>query len=413
MNTGEIVVPSMGESVTEAIVARWLKQKGDYVISDEPVVELETDKVTMEVNAPVSGYLGEILAGTGEKVAVGGLLGRLQMQPFEAGGVAVSGPQPVSTAGESVAPTPAQGDLPLSPAVRKLVADQGIDPAVLSGTGREGRITVDDVMAAGAAVRKVEPQAEPEEAPRASASSVPVPPATPEAGMTRVPLSRLRKRIAERLKEAQNTAAILTTFNEVDMSAVMALREKYREVFEKKHGVRLGMMSFFVKAAVDALKAFPAVNAMIDGDDMVYHQSCHMGVAVGTEQGLVVPVLRHAETLGMAAIEQQVALLGQKARQGQLKPEDLSGGTFTISNGGVYGSLMSTPILNPPQSGILGMHSIRKRAVVDAEDRIVVRPMMFLALSYDHRIVDGREAVGCLVRIRDNVENPERLLLDV
>jgi 2-oxoglutarate dehydrogenase E2 component (dihydrolipoamide succinyltransferase) len=454
----EIRVPSLGESVTEATVARWFKQVGDAVNADEPIVELETDKVTLEFNAPASGTLAEITVEEGGEVEVGALLGSISE---EAGADRPATARPaaaVDAAEESVPPTPDGGDGrgngPLSPAVRKLLDEHGLDPATIEPSGPKGNLTKGDVLAAiearqqgtegpaPAAAERARPAAKPADQParaEPTASATPVaskaepaapaarpaaapPPSRPApsrpaavrpagAREERVKMTRLRRRIAERLKEAQNTAAILTTYNEADMSAVMALRQRYRDGFEKKHGVRLGFMSFFVRASINALQAFPAVNAEIDGDEIVYKRHYDVGVAVGTPSGLVVPVIRDADQLGFAEIEKTINELSARARDGQLAMEDLMGGTFTISNGGVYGSLMSSPILNPPQVGILGMHKIQERPVA-LNGEIVIRPMMYLALSYDHRIVDGREAVSFLVRVKECVEDPERLLLD-
>jgi 2-oxoglutarate dehydrogenase E2 component (dihydrolipoamide succinyltransferase) len=459
----EIRVPSLGESVTEATVARWFKQVGDTVNADEPIVELETDKVTLEFNAPASGTLAEITVEEGGEVEVGALLGSISQ---EAGADRPARARPAAAADEAEDAAPAapdggdgRGNGPLSPAVRKLLDEHGLDPATIEPSGPKGNLTKGDVMAAiearergterpapAAAEResqaakpasepaRAESRAEPAraEAPAAAKAEPAAPAARPAAVPTpsrpapsrpaavgpagareeRVKMTRLRRRIAERLKEAQNTAAILTTYNEADMSAVMALRQRYRDSFEKKHGVRLGFMSFFVKAAINALQAFPAVNAEIDGDEIVYKRHYDIGVAVGTPSGLVVPVIRDADQLGFAEIEKTINELGARARDGQLAMEDLMGGTFTISNGGVYGSLMSSPILNPPQVGILGMHKIQERPVA-LKGEIAIRPMMYLALSYDHRIVDGREAVSFLVRVKECVEDPERLLLDI
>jgi 2-oxoglutarate dehydrogenase E2 component (dihydrolipoamide succinyltransferase) len=411
----EIRVPTLGESVTEATVARWLKKVGDAVNVDDPVVELETDKVTLEVNASAAGTITDIAAEEGSNVEVGGLLGTIGDGGAKPAAKAAA-PKEAKKAEPAAAPKPApalaaasDGGAALErsgPAVRKLVAEQGIDTSTIRGTGKDGRITKADVLAGpgqGAAVARPAPvpspapaQAREGEAPREQ----------------RVRMTRLRKRIAERLKEAQNTAAMLTTFNEVDMSAAMRLREQYRDSFEKKHGVRLGFMSIFVKASILALKELPAVNAQIDGDDIVYKNHYDFGIAVGTEQGLVVPVVRDCDRLSFADIEKRIADLGRRARDGKLGLDELSGGTFTITNGGVYGSLMSTPILNPPQSGILGLHKIEKRPVAIG-DKVEIRPMMYVALSYDHRIVDGREAVTFLVRVKEAVESPERILLDL
>ncbi len=414
----DIVVPTLGESVTEATIAQWLKKPGEAVAVDEPLIELETDKVTLEVNASVAGVLAEVLVQEGDNVEVGALLGRIAEGEAATAPapVAVGAPAKAAKAESAAAPAPAPASAPvaaaapaaaagtLSPAVRKLIADNKLDAGRIAGTGKGGRITKEDVLKALEA-----PAPAPAPAPAARAEA-PAAEAAPRE--ERVRMTRLRKRIAERLKEAQNTAAMLTTFNEADMSAVMGLRAQFRDSFEKKHGVRLGFMSFFTKAAVAALKELPAVNAEIDGDDIVYKNHYNIGIAVGTPQGLVVPVIRDADRLGFAEIEKTIGALGRKARDGKLSIEEMTGGTFTITNGGVYGSLMSTPILNPPQSGILGMHKIQERPMaVDGEVR--VRPMMYLALSYDHRTVDGREAVTFLVRIKDYIEDPQRLLIDM
>ena len=399
----EIKVPTLGESITEATVAKWLKRPGEAVAADEPVAELETDKVTLEVPAPASGTLSEILAEEGANVPVGAVLGTIAdgLAGTLTHPAAIASGSPLariagegserSEAGEGLAALERSG-----PAVRKLIEETGLDAAKVPATGPGGRISKADVLGA-----RVPP--------------VPAPPTpVPAVGEreVRVRMSRLRRRIAERLKAAQNIAAMLTTFNEIDMSATIALRERHRDAFEKKHGVRLGFMSIFVKAAIVALKELPGVNAEIDGDDVVYKNHCDIGVAVGTEQGLVVPVLRDADRLSFAEIEKTIAEYGRKAREGKLTIEELSGGTFTISNGGIYGSLMSTPILNPPQSGILGMHKIERRPVAIG-DEIEIRPMMYVALSYDHRIVDGREAVTFLVRLKECVEDPSRILFEM
>ena len=394
----EVRVPTLGESMTEATVGRWFKSVGEAVAQDESLLELETDKVTVEVPAPVSGTLLEIAAESGATVEIGALLARVAEGAGAIGGEARPDP-PAAAAPESPAPA-AEPDPPPSPAARKLIDEHGLDAARIPGTGKDGRIVKGDVLARVAAA-----------APPAPSASAPAG-AEPARGEReeRVPMTRLRRRIAERLKEAQNTAAILTTYNEADMSAVMGLRAEMRDEFERKHGVRLGFMSFFVKACVAALREIPAVNAEIVGDEIVYKNHYDIGVAVGTGQGLVVPVVRDADALGFAELEKAIADLGARARDGKLALAELQGGTFSISNGGVYGSLMSSPILNPPQSGILGMHKIQKRPVVEGDD-IVVRPMMYLALSYDHRIVDGREAVTFLVRVKACIEDPRRLLL--
>ena len=412
----EIRVPVLGESVVEATVAQWFKAAGEAVDIDEPLVELETDKVTIEVPAPAGGTLTEIRAGTGENVEPGAVLGVID-EAAAARKAAPAAPAPEAAekaAKAAKAAPPAAAERPLPPAVRRLVAESRLDPAAIPATGKDGRLTKGDVLKAleGAAA---DPEPAPPLAPEPAAPAPQPAPAapSPEAGREeRVRMTRLRRRIAERLKEAQNTAAILTTFNDVDMSSVIALRKDYRDAFEKKHGARLGFMSFFIKAVVVALKELPVVNAEIDGDDLVYKNYYHIGVAVGSPQGLVVPVVRDADRLSFAGIEKTVAELAAKARDGQLALADLMGGTFTITNGGIYGSLLSTPILNPPQAGILGMHKIQQRPmVVDGE--IAARPMMYLALSYDHRIIDGREAVTFLVRIKECIEDPQRLLLDI
>ena len=394
----EIQVPQLGESISEATVARWMKAPGDAVEADEPLVELETDKVTVEVPAPRSGVLEEILAGEGEEVEVGAVLGRM------AAGAAPAKAAPAPRAKE---PAPAAADAPpLSPAARKLLADNALAPEAVAGTGKDGRITKADVLA------HLESAAAPAPAASPPPPAAPRPPRPDHPREERVRMSRLRRRIAERLKDAQNTAAMLTTFNEADMSGVVALRRRYREAFETRHGVRLGFMSFFVKACIGALKEIPAVNAEIDGDDVIYKNHYDIGVAVGTAQGLVVPVLKDADAMSFAEVERSIGDLGARARDGKLSMDDLTGGTFTISNGGVYGSLMSAPILNPPQSGILGMHKIEDRPVA-VDGKVEIRPMMYLALSYDHRIIDGSESVTFLVRVKEAIENPERLLLDV
>jgi 2-oxoglutarate dehydrogenase E2 component (dihydrolipoamide succinyltransferase) len=398
----DIKVPTLGESVVEATIAKWLKNEGDAVKADEPLVELETDKVAVEVPAPVSGKLEKILVQAGATVNVGALLGSIAEG---AAGAASAAPKAAAPA-PSLAPAPAvkSAEQPLSPAVRKAVAESGANPADIAGTGKDGRLTKADVAA------HVAKPAAP--APVSAPVAVPAVPPAPAGAEERVRMTRLRATIARRLKEAQNTAAMLTTFNEVDMTNVMALRNQYKDVFEKKHGVKLGFMSFFVKAAVQALKDIPAVNAEIDGEDIVYKNYYHVGVAVGTDKGLVVPVLRNADMLSFAGIEKTIADYGKKARDGQLQISDMQGGTFTISNGGIYGSLMSTPILNAPQSGILGMHKIQDRPIA-VNGQVVIRPMMYLALSYDHRIVDGKEAVTFLVRIKEGLEDPQRALLDL
>ncbi len=429
----EIVVPQLGESVTEATIARWLKQAGDAVVADEPLVELETDKVTVEVPAPVAGVLESHAVAEGDNVSVGAVLGQIAEGAVAAkkapatdkdedkaeAKAKAEAPKPAPAKTEAPKPAPAAapaqaaprpaavptspaalaaGAAPMPPAVRKLVAEHGLDPTAIPTSGRGGRLTKGDVLdylAAGGTdiFALAQPEAERSE--------------------ERVKMSRLRRRIAERLKEAQNTAAMLTTFNEVDMTAILAVRNEYKESFEKRHGVRLGFMSFFVKAAIQGLRDVPAVNAQVDGEEIVYKNYYDIGVAVGTENGLVVPIIRNAETLSLAGIEKAIGEFARKARDGKLSLSDLSGGTFTISNGGVYGSLLSTPILNPPQSGILGMHKTQVRPMAMPDGSIQARPMMYLAMSYDHRIVDGSEAVTCLVRMKESLEDPRRLMLDM
>jgi 2-oxoglutarate dehydrogenase E2 component (dihydrolipoamide succinyltransferase) len=404
----EIRVPTLGESVTEATVGAWLKKVGDTVAADEPLVELETDKVTLEVPAPASGVIEKIEAQQGAVVGLGALLATIKADGKGAAAPAKAAAAPAPAA-KALAPAPAatKPATPAavegaSPAAKKIIAERGVTPT--NGSGRDGRITKADALNAPMTL----PSA-PVSAPVHLRAPSPADDASREE---RVPMTRLRQTIARRLKEAQNSAAMLTTFNEVDMSAVMKLRTDYRELFEKKHGVKLGFMGFFVKAAIQALKEIPAVNAEIDGTDLVYKNYYHVGIAVGTDRGLVVPVVRDADMKSLAEIEKTIADLGKRARDGQLKLDEMQGGTFTITNGGIYGSLMSTPILNAPQSGILGMHKIQERPVVVA-GKIEVRPMMYLALSYDHRVVDGREAVTFLVRIKESLEDPQRLVLDL
>lgn len=403
----EIRVPTLGESVTEATVAKWFKSVGDAVTRDEPLLELETDKVALEVNATASGVLSEIIADVGATVEVNALLGAIE-EGVSAGAfkpASKSAAKPVAEAKAVAAPKIDGAPAPVMPAARRAAAEAGVSTADISGTGKGGRVTKGDVEAFAST-------------PAPQAVAAPTAPATPAAPRAlgereeRVPMTRLRKRIAERLKQAQNAAAMLTTYNEVDMSAVMAVRDQYRDLFEKKHGVRMGFMSFFVKACVQALKELPDVNAEIDGDDIVYKNHYDIGVAASTPTGLVVPVVRDADGLSLAGIEKKIGELSNRARDGKLTIDEMQGGTFTISNGGVFGSLMSSPILNPPQSGILGMHAIKKRAVV-VNDEIVIRPMMYLALSYDHRLIDGRVAVTFLVRVKEFIEDPQRLLLDL
>jgi 2-oxoglutarate dehydrogenase E2 component (dihydrolipoamide succinyltransferase) len=421
--TIEVKVPALGESITEATVASWFKQPGDAVAADEALCELETDKVSVEVPAPGAGVLGEIVAKEGATVEVGALIATIEEgaaakprekteEPAKAG-PAAKGDGEATRAGAK--PAARQVAAEAAPAARKLMAETGLEPSEVEGTGRDGRIMKEDVQKA-LRRREEAPAARAEAPAREAPAEKPVPraplPADDAAREKRVRMTRLRQTIARRLKEAQNTAAILTTYNEVDMTAVMETRSAFKDLFERKHGVKLGFMSFFVKACVHALRELPAVNAEIDGTDIVYKDYYHIGVAVGTPQGLVVPVVRNADAKSFAAIEKEIAELGLRARDGKLSMEDMQGGTFTISNGGIYGSLMSAPILNPPQSGILGMHKIQERPVV-LGGQIVARPMMYLALSYDHRIVDGKEAVTFLVRVKESLEDPRRLLMDL
>jgi 2-oxoglutarate dehydrogenase E2 component (dihydrolipoamide succinyltransferase) len=402
----DIRVPTLGESVTEATVGKWFKQPGDAVAVDEPLVELETDKVTLEVPAPAAGVLGEIAAKTGDTVGVAGLLGQIKDGAVAtAAAKAAEAPKPAAAA-PAAKPADKPADMAVPPSVRKLAAESGMDPANVTGTGLHGQVTKGDMMAA---IERAASVPTPVAAPVQMRAPSPPDDASREE---RVTMTRLRQTIARRLKDAQNTAAMLTTFNEVDMSAVMAMRNQYKELFEKKHGVKLGFMGFFVRACIAALKDIPAVNAEIDGTDLVYKNYYHIGVAVGTDKGLVVPVVRDADHLSLAGIEKAINTLGKRARDGALKIDDMQGGTFTISNGGVYGSLMSTPILNAPQSGILGMHKIQERPIA-VGGKVEIRPMMYLALSYDHRIVDGQQAVTFLVRVKENLEDPARLVLDL
>ncbi|MBL8530616.1 MAG: 2-oxoglutarate dehydrogenase complex dihydrolipoyllysine-residue succinyltransferase [Hyphomonadaceae bacterium] len=404
----DIVVPTLGESVSEATVAKWMKKAGDAVKRDETLVELETDKVSVEVSAPEDGVLGEVIAEVGATVGIGAILGRMGAAGAQAAAKAEA-PKPAEAPKTPPAPQPASSSngaaKPAPPSVQRIAAEAGVDLSGMSGSGKDGRLTKSDALAI------IENRAAAQAPLQAKPAQPPAPRVIGERE-ERVKMTRLRQTIARRLKEAQNTAAMLTTFNEADMSAIMAARNKYKDAFEKRHGVKLGFMSFFVKACIAALKEIPNVNAEIDGDDIIYKNFYDIGIAVGTERGLVVPVVRDADLKSMAEIEKEIGELGVKARDGQLKLEDLQGATFTISNGGVYGSLMSTPILNAPQSGILGMHKIQERPVV-VDKQVVVRPMMYLALSYDHRIVDGKEAVTFLVRVKEGLEDPERMLLDL
>jgi 2-oxoglutarate dehydrogenase E2 component (dihydrolipoamide succinyltransferase) len=407
----DIKVPSPGESVTEGTISRWLKANGSFVKRDEPVFELESDKAAIDVNAPAAGVL-TITAPEGSTVQVGAVVGRID----EKAKPPAESPKPVTKADgrvpAAVAPVETARLAGSSPAARKVAADAGVDVGTLAGSGRGGTVLKEDVVAA-AAVRPPSVREGPRPPDAVAEAAIGYAPGSDGAKReTRQRMSTVRQRIAERLVAAQQNAAILTTFNEADLSAVMALRAKYKESFQQKHGVGLGFMSFFVKACCDALRAFPAVNAFVDGTDVVYHHYANIGVAVSTEKGLMVPVLRDADQLTFAQIEKGIADLAAKARDGKITVADLQGGTFTITNGGIFGSMLSTPILNPPQSGILGMHAIQKRPVA-VDDQVVIRPMMYLALSYDHRVIDGREAVGFLVRVNECIERPERLLLDV
>ncbi|MDX0440744.1 2-oxoglutarate dehydrogenase complex dihydrolipoyllysine-residue succinyltransferase [Sinorhizobium medicae] len=412
----EIRVPTLGESVSEATVGTWFKKVGDAIKADEPIVELETDKVTIEVPAPAAGTLSEIVAQAGETVGLGALLGQIA----EGAGAAAAAPAAAEKKLEPVAAAPAAAarpataaapqtstSMPPAPAAAKLIAENSLSADQIDGSGKRGQVLKGDVLAAVAKGISAPAAAEPAQV-QARAPA----PAEDAAREERVKMTRLRQTIARRLKDAQNTAAMLTTYNEVDMSAVMSLRSKYKDIFEKKHGVKLGFMGFFTKAVTHALKELPAVNAEIDGTEIIYKNFCHVGVAVGTDKGLVVPVVRDADQMSIAEIEKEIGRLGKAARDGALSMADMQGGTFTISNGGVYGSLMSSPILNAPQSGILGMHKIQDRPVAIG-GQVVIRPMMYLALSYDHRIVDGKEAVTFLVRVKESLEDPERLVLDL
>ncbi|MFD2239215.1 2-oxoglutarate dehydrogenase complex dihydrolipoyllysine-residue succinyltransferase [Aureimonas populi] len=425
----EVKVPTLGESVTEATIGQWFKKAGDRVEQDETIAELETDKVTVEVPAPAAGILAEIVAKEGETVEPGALLAVIGEGEGAASGARAPAEKPAATGGGEAASAKTEGygnaseapaaptaagqgagqggasAMPAAPSAQKLLNEKGLSAGDLDGSGKRGQVLKGDVLeaiakGAGAA------QAKAPAAPRAPSG------AADEAREERVKMTRLRQTIARRLKDAQDTAAMLTTFNEVDMTAVMELRKKYKDLFEKKHGVKLGFMGFFTKAVTHALKEIPAVNAEIDGTDLIYKNYAHIGVAVGTDKGLVVPVVRDADQMSIAEIEKEIGRLGLAARDGKLGMSDMQGGTFTISNGGVYGSLMSTPILNAPQSGILGMHKIQERPVAIG-GQVVIRPMMYLALSYDHRIVDGKEAVTFLVRVKDSLEDPERLVLDL
>ncbi|HEU5284942.1 MAG TPA: 2-oxoglutarate dehydrogenase complex dihydrolipoyllysine-residue succinyltransferase [Sphingomicrobium sp.] len=446
----DVQVPALGESITEGTLAQWLKQSGDAVAADEPIASLETDKVTVEVPSPVAGVFGEALVKEGDTVAVGAVIARIdEGAQATAAPAAATASSPAAEAADattnpagagetptlrgddhapeperraSAADTPAAdsaeahgGDtiITLSPAVRRAVLEHHVDPSKIKGTGKDGRLTKDDVIAAAEAQKAgVQPQARASAPPAAAKPAAPAAAATGERKEERVKMSRLRQTIAARLKEAQNTAALLSTFNDVDMSAVIEARARYKDLFEKKHGIRLGFMGFFVKAVALATRDLPAVNARIDGDEIVYHDYLDVSIAVSAPKGLVVPVVRNAQAMSFAEIEKTIADYGKRAKEGTLGIEEMQGGTFTISNGGVFGSLLSTPIINPPQSAVLGMHRIEERPVV-RDGQVVVRPMMYLALSYDHRLVDGREAVTFLVRVKEAIEDPTRLLIDL
>jgi len=404
----EVKVPTLGESVTEATIGEWLKQPGDAVALDEPIASLETDKVAVEVPSPVAGVMGQQVVAVGDTVNVGAVIATIEAGSGKAAAPAAkaeaAAPAPAATASEDAG----DGVTTLSPAVRRLVLEHGVDPSKIKGSGKDGRLTKEDVLAAASAA----PEPAPAAAPAAAAAAAPATGGAPGRREERVKMTRMRQTIAKRLKAAQDTAAMLTTFNDVDMSAVMATREKYRDSFEKKHGVRLGFMSFFTKAVALAAHDIPAVNARIDGDEIVYHDYLDVSVAVSAPNGLVVPVVRNADSLSFADIEKAIADLGKRAKDGTLTMDDMTGGTFTISNGGVFGGLMSTPIINPPQSAVLGLHRIEDRPVV-RNGEIVIRPMMYLAMSYDHRLIDGREAVTFLKTIKEAIEDPTRLLIDL
>jgi 2-oxoglutarate dehydrogenase E2 component (dihydrolipoamide succinyltransferase) len=438
----DVEVPALGESITEGTLAQWLKKPGEAVAADEPIASLETDKVSVEVPSPVAGVLTEQLVGEGDTVAVGAVIARIDDKasasarpaPAQATGAAAFTTNPAGAGetpllrGDEHAPEPAMADADagagedhvttLSPAVRRAVLEYHVDPTRIRGTGKDGRLTKDDVIAAAQAQNRAAPEARAPSAPSVTAApSSPVSPAKPapatgERKEERVKMTRLRQTIARRLKEAQNTAAMLTTFNDVDMSAVIEARARYKDLFEKKHGIRLGFMGFFVKACALAAKDVPSVNASIEGDEIVYHDYLDVSVAVSAPKGLVVPVVRDADRMGFADIEKTIADFGKRAKDGTLTVDEMQGGTFTISNGGVFGSLLSTPIINPPQAAVLGMHRIEERPVVK-NGQIVARPMMYLALSYDHRLIDGREAVTFLVRLKEAIEDPTRLLIDL
>jgi 2-oxoglutarate dehydrogenase E2 component (dihydrolipoamide succinyltransferase) len=409
----DVKVPALGESITEATLGEWLKQPGDSVAADEPIASLETDKVALEVPAPEAGVLGDHLVAVGDTVEVGAIIAKIEAGSGAAASTAKAAPAPAAAKAEPAADDDTAASITLSPAVRRLVLEHGVDPSKIKGTGKDGRLTKDDVeqyVKSGAAPPLVE---------KGTAKGAEIQPAATSASVAggrneeRVRMTRLRQTVAKRLKEAQDTAALLTTFNDVDMTAVMETRSKYKELFAKKHGVKLGFMGFFAKAACLALKDVPSVNAQIDGDEIVYHDYVDISVAVSAPNGLVVPVIRNAEAMSFADVENTIGDFGKRAKDGTLTMADMKGGTFTISNGGVFGSLMSTPIINPPQSAVLGLHRIEQRPVVMPDGSIEARPMMYLALSYDHRLIDGREAVTFLVRIKEAIEDPTRLLIDL
>jgi 2-oxoglutarate dehydrogenase E2 component (dihydrolipoamide succinyltransferase) len=429
----DVEVPALGESITEGTLAQWLKNPGDTIARDEPIASLETDKVSVEVPSPVAGVLAEQLVKEGDTVAVGAVIARVD----EKATAAAAAPAPAMAAAEASTNPAGAGETPalkgdstapvaepshdevttLSPAVRRAVLEYHVDPTKIQGTGKDGRLTKDDVIAAAEAqhaqpTAAIAPQAKAPAAPVQAPAQVKAPPAGGDRREERVKMSRLRQTVAKRLKEAQNTAAMLTTFNDVDMSAVIDARTRYKDLFEKKHGIRLGFMGFFVKACALAAKDVPSVNASLEGDEIVYHDYLDVSIAVSAPKGLVVPVVRNADRMSFAEIEKTIADFGKRAKEGTLGIEDMQGGTFTISNGGVFGSLLSTPIINPPQSAVLGMHRIEERPVVK-DGQIVARPMMYLALSYDHRIIDGREAVTFLVRVKEAIEDPTRILIDL
>ena len=421
----DVEVPTLGESITEATLGEWLKQPGDAVGRDEPIASLETDKVAVEVPSPVAGVLEEHVVAVGDTIEVGAVIARIGEGAGASAGKSEEKSEPpakkAAAAKQESAPEETKSEAPdtdgppltLSPAVRRLVLEHGLDPSKIKGTGKDGRLTKDDVLTAAKAEKAEAREPSLERTEPAAAAPQSAPAVAGERNEERVRMTRLRQTIAKRLKDAQDTAALLTTFNDVDMTAVMDARKQYKELFEKKHGIRLGFMGFFVKAACLALRDVPSVNAQIDGDEIVYHDYVDVSVAVSAPNGLVVPVIRNAESMSFAEIETTIADFGQRAKDGTLSMDEMKGGTFTISNGGVFGSLLSTPIINPPQSAVLGMHRIEQRPVVLPDGSIAARPMMYLALSYDHRLIDGREAVTALVRMKEALEDPMRLLIDL